>query len=188
MRQFVLFKGYGDVSVKNRVFGSFFVLLGAGIVGTIFGLVSFKIMEEQEQLMNQRMTSLALKFNKLLKERKIKKAHSKRNIEMELQSDENVNFMYDTDENSGKSSSYKSIKRTVKQTVKQVFRLKSNKNKNFDEMSELTLAVYEEEILDIKVGAILNILMFFITLFTGALAMSVLEGWSFNDAVYWVRE
>ena len=107
---------------------------------------------------------------------------------MELQSDENVNFMYDTDENSGKSSSYKSIKRTVKQTVKQVFRLKSNKNKNFDEMSELTLAVYEEEILDIKVGAILNILMFFITLFTGALAMSVLEGWSFNDAVYWVRE
>ena len=55
-------------------------------------------------------------------------------------------------------------------------------------MSELTLAVYEEEILDIKVGAILNILMFFITLFTGALAMSVLEGWSFNDAVYWVRE
>ena len=168
------------------------MLLGAGIVGTIFGLVSFKIMEEQEQLMNRKMASLASAFNRLMKERKIKKANSKRTFEMDLQSYENTNFsstdMYINQENSPKLSSYKSIKRTVKQTVKHVFLLKSDKNTKYDEMSQVTLALYEEEILDIKVGAILNIIMFFITLFTGALAMSVLEGWSFNDSVYWVSE
>ena len=147
-------------------------------------------MEEQEQLMNRKMASLASGFNRLMKERKIKKANSKKTFEIDLQSYENANFsstdMYISHENSSKLSPYKSIKRTVKQTVKQVFLLKSNKNTKFDEMSQATLALYEEEILDIKVGAILNIIIFFITLFTGALAMSVLEGWSFNDSVYWV--
>jgi hypothetical protein len=34
--------GYGDIKVKNRSFAIFFVLLGAGVVGTILGLVSFR--------------------------------------------------------------------------------------------------------------------------------------------------
>ena len=36
--------------------------------------------------------------------------------------------------------------------------------------------------------AILNVLLFFITLFSGALAMSALENWNFTDSVYWVRD
>ena len=209
--------------MKDRAFGSFFVLLGAGIVGTIFGLVSFKIMEEQEQLMNQRLSSLASKFHEIMEKRKIKKLKKEYDIKRNHGDDSNSNNdddsgrnnnnnnnnnndssnrnlesnktchtgsiqHFDIEEKNEKLSSFKSIKKSVKKTVADIFRLKSKTITEYNEMSDMNLAIYEDEILDIKVGAILNVLLFFITLFSGALAMSALENWNFTDSVYWVRD
>lgn len=38
--QSLIFVFLGDVTVKNKIFGAFYVLLGAGIVAAFFGIFS----------------------------------------------------------------------------------------------------------------------------------------------------
>ena len=190
--------------VENRAFGSFFVLLGAGVVGTIFGLVSFRIMEEQESLMNERMQFLASKFNEILAKRKAKKillqsqsqsqshSPSQSSLSSSVGRLENDNSTYSISidqtpsEAGGEKNYLNTIKKTIKNNISKLFRFKWNTDNEFKAMSDVHVAVYENEITDMKISAIGNILLFFITLFVGALSMSVLEGWNFTDAVYWV--
>jgi hypothetical protein len=176
------------VSVGNRAFGSFFVLLGAGVVGTIFGLVSFRIMEEQETLMNLRLTQLASKLSKMREIRKLKRFSSSstscRYSTEESQSSMDSSRVPSTD--SGLSQRWKSFSGAANTTIRKALRI-SPKNDHCDGILDLNMAVYEDEISDLKVTAVGNILLFFITLFTGAVCMSAIEGWDFTDAVYWVR-
>jgi hypothetical protein len=186
---FFYYSGYGDVSVGNRAFGSFFVLLGAGVVGTIFGLVSFRIMEEQETLMNLRLTQLASKLSKMREIRKLKRCPSSstscRYSTEESQSSMDSSRIPSTPD-SGMSQRWKSFSGAANITIRKALRI-SPKNEQCDGILDLNMAVYEDEISDLKVTAVGNVLLFFITLFTGAVCMSAIEGWDFTDAVYWVR-
>ena len=53
----------GDVPITNRYFTSFYVLLGAGVVGAYFGLFSNDVMEAQEAAMQKRLVSVAKKID-----------------------------------------------------------------------------------------------------------------------------
>ena len=50
--------GYGDVAVHDHQFTTFYVLLGAGLIGTFFGMVAAQIMEEEGEKTDQRLELL----------------------------------------------------------------------------------------------------------------------------------
>ena len=52
-------------------------------------------------------------------------------------------------------------------------------------MDGLNLTNYEHEILNLKIGGMINFIIILVSLFVGAAAMSSLEGWSFSEACYW---
>lgn len=160
--------GYGDIRVKDRSFAIVFVLLGAGVVGTILGLVSFRAMEEQEILMNQRFTALADKFSSIIEDgAKIISAEN---------NTEEVN-----------RSPLSTITDKARNTISKVFQLKQKK-KDLKEMNKRNIAAYDDEIFDLKITTLVNFLLFLITLFVGTMSMSVIEGWDFTTAAYWVNE
>jgi hypothetical protein len=55
----------GDIHVRNRVFGAFYVLLGAGIIAALFSIFSNSVMEAQEQVMQRRFVDLANSMTKV---------------------------------------------------------------------------------------------------------------------------
>ena len=69
-----LIKNLGDVlsSGKDRVFATFYVLLGAGIVGTIFGILSSDVMDQQENVLKNKITQAAVKMNQISKKMSMK--------------------------------------------------------------------------------------------------------------------
>lgn len=50
--------GYGEVGVHDQKFTTFYVLLGAGLIGTFFGMVAAQIMEEEGEKTDQRLSLL----------------------------------------------------------------------------------------------------------------------------------
>lgn len=56
----------GDIPIKNRVFTAFYVVLGAGIVGSFFGLFSTDVMETHEELMQQKLIGAAKRIDDLM--------------------------------------------------------------------------------------------------------------------------
>ena len=183
--------------VQNRIFGTFFVLIGAGIVGTIFGLVSFRIMEEQELLMNSRLTSFASKVGAIVeqhhkttqarKNNNCLKSSSKRlALDVSQKSDNETDFR-ENESNPYKYSRWRHLVVSTKETIRRMFRIKPRKEPCQD-LSELNVAIFEDEISDLKITLVTNIIMFFLVLVIGALCMSAIEGWDILDAVYWVSE
>ena len=193
--------GYGDVPVQNRLFGTFFVLIGAGIVGTIFGLVSFRIMEEQELLMNSRLTSFASKVGAIVehhhkasqaaaKKINLSKSPSKRQLALDVSQksdNDNETDFRENENNPYKYSRWRHLVVSSKETIRRIFRINPKKEPCQD-LSELNVAIFEDEISDLKITLVTNIIMFFLVLIIGALCMSAIEGWDILDAVYWVRE
>lgn len=51
--------------MRNRVFGAFYVLLGAGIIAALFSIFSNSVMEAQEQVMQRRFVDLANSMTKV---------------------------------------------------------------------------------------------------------------------------
>ena len=156
--------------------------MGAGVVGTIFGLVTFRMMEEQEQLMNARLVSLASQISK--KSRDFKRFTSSR-----FSSDSSKNSLDSEspilDENR-QMSKWRCVCNLIKDRIKKIIGIKT-KNENCEEISDLNMAVYDNEISDLKVTAVENIFLFFVTFFIGAICMSAIESWDMTDAMYWVR-
>ncbi len=60
---YIPFFSEGDVPITNRYFTSFYVLLGAGVVGAYFGLFSNDVMEAQEAAMQKRLVSVAKRID-----------------------------------------------------------------------------------------------------------------------------
>lgn len=56
----------GDVPVGNRIFTTFYVLLGAGIVGAYFGIFSNDVMEAQEEALQRRLVEATLSMNEVV--------------------------------------------------------------------------------------------------------------------------
>jgi hypothetical protein len=184
------------VGVQNRIFGTFFVLIGAGIVGTIFGLVSFRIMEEQECLMNSRLTSFASKVGAIVEHHQkttlakknnnsLKSSSKKLALDVSQKSDNETDFR-ENENNPYKYSRWRHMVVSSKETIRRMFRI-TPKKEPCQDLSELNVAIFEDEISDLKITLVTNIIMFFLVLVIGALCMSAIEGWDITDAVYWVR-
>ena len=184
------------MGVQNRIFGTFFVLIGAGIVGTIFGLVSFRIMEEQECLMNSRLTSFASKVGAIVEHHQkttlarknnnsLKSSSKKLALDVSQKSDNETDFR-ENESNPYKYSRWRHLVVSSKETIRRIFRINPKKEPCQD-LSELNVAIFEDEISDLKITLVTNIIMFLLVLVIGALCMSAIEGWDITDAVYWVR-
>lgn len=64
--ELILMWSIGDVPTGNRYFATFYVLLGAGLVGSFFGIFSNDVMEAQEAAMQQRLLGVAKSMDKLI--------------------------------------------------------------------------------------------------------------------------
>lgn len=58
--------GYGDITVQNRRFGAFFVIIGAGIIGAYVGMLSQNILLEQEGMVRKHFDRVASQMKEVL--------------------------------------------------------------------------------------------------------------------------
>jgi len=68
--QTLLTIGYGDVVSRNRGFEIFYVLLGAGIVGAYFGILSWNVLEQHEDKMKKRLAKVMNSIYKSFRSKK----------------------------------------------------------------------------------------------------------------------
>jgi hypothetical protein len=54
-----------------------------------------------------------------------------------------------------------------------------------ERMKNINIAIYEEELREIRSKGIVDGFFLFIALISGAIGMMIIEGWSFSDALYW---
>lgn len=52
--------------IQNRAFTSFFVLFGAGVVGSFFGLFTGDVLDAQERMLQDRIVKVAIGMENLL--------------------------------------------------------------------------------------------------------------------------
>lgn len=62
----------GDIPIRNKVFGAFYVLLGAGIVAAFFSILSNNVLEVQEQLMQKRFVAAANAMTEIIERTAVK--------------------------------------------------------------------------------------------------------------------
>ena len=163
-------------------------------------------MEEQELLMNTRLTSFALKVGAIVehhhkasqashaqaaaKKNNMSKTPSKRQLTLDVSQksdNDNETDFRENENNPYKYSRWRHLVVSSKETIRRIFRINPKKEPCQD-LSELNVAIFEDEISDLKITLVTNIIMFFLVLIIGALCMSAIEGWDILDAVYWVRE
>lgn len=157
--------------------------MGAGVVGTIFGLVTFRIMEEQEILTNTRLILLASKISK-----KGKEIHRYTSSRFSAGSSKKSSDSVESpiSEENRQVSKWRYFCNLIKDRIKKIFCI-TTLNENCEEISDQNMAVYDNEISDLKVTAVENVFLFLVTFFIGAICMSTIEGWNITDAMYWVR-
>lgn len=61
----ILFSHTGDIHIRNRFFGAFYVLLGAGIIAALFSIFSNSVMQQQEEIMQKRFVDVANSMTKM---------------------------------------------------------------------------------------------------------------------------
>jgi len=54
--------GYGDVDVGNKAFTTFYVIVGGGLIGTIFGMAAYQTVDELEVQFDEKIFGLADKM------------------------------------------------------------------------------------------------------------------------------
>lgn len=156
--------GYGDMPVHNFSFAIFFVFVGAGVVGTILGLVSFRAMEKQDTLLNLRFNSLARTFG-------IEDGVDDKSTEKDAKKE---------------NSPLKSMSSKARDIISKAFK-KKKKTEDLKVIHESYIAAYDKEIHDLKMITVVNFCLFLLTFFLGAVCMRELEGWEFTKAAYWVN-
>ena len=158
-------------------------------------------MEEQELLMNSRLTSFASKVGAIVdhhhkisqqaaKNKNMTKSESKRQLALDVSQksdNDNETDFRENENNPYKYSRWRHLIVSSKETIRRIFRINPKKEPCQD-LSELNVAIFEDEISDLKITLVTNIIMFFLVLIIGALCMSAIEGWDILDAVYWVSK
>ena len=142
--------GYGDIPVHDQQFTTFYVLLGAGLIGTFFGMVVAQIMEEEGEKTDQRLESLGDQMLAI------------------MMGDHPHNHPAPMNEWGDDEA-----------------QLSQHSQTQMKALDVLNLTNYEHEIMNLKMGGMINLILILISLFVGAAAISNLEGWSFSTAVYW---
>lgn len=148
--------GYGDVAQPDHAFSTFFILFGAGVLGTFVGIVASNVMEQEEAKIDERLDALGDKFFALLGGGE----------------DPFVGTNNSQDAEAAAWNDPASRRLSVAHDLRS--------------MDAMNTYSYEKEIKDMKISGLINLIAVMISMFVGAAAMSSLEGWSFTDAVYWV--
>jgi roadblock/LC7 domain-containing protein len=163
----------GDIDVQNRVFGAFYVLLGAGIIAALFGIFSNSVMEQQEAVMQRRFVNLANSMAKVAADTATRmKKYQRRKLQ------EYYNEIEQMD-----AAEVTTFTRAKQQMFK--YMLDQVLNGNSEKLQDMNLQMYEEELRQLRSKGLVDFLFVIIAVFSGALCMIRIEGWKFDDAFYW---
>eukprot|EP01038_Epipyxis_sp_PR26KG_P005583 gene5583-7708_t len=160
--------GYGDIPVYDKKFTSFFVLLGAGMVGTFFGLLTGDLVDQQEVSLKSQFNRVGYEVQKLVRKssKRLKDFHAARI----------AGLFRSSDDESDRPSFQKRMTAifTERLHIESVTKIKN-----------MNLAVYENELRELQIKGIVDGLFILIAIFSGSIGMILIEGWTFNDSIYW---
>lgn len=168
----ILSIGYGDLepgSTPERIFTSFYVLLGLVILSAVISAVSDKIHKNYNEQADER----------------VKRAASRMlNVEAQNEQRQNVMEFLDVEEDSTRSSFGKHLseKLGLSQDTKKEAVVEK---KMIEAMQKLNMDMFDEDLRDVKISAIRNFVLLWLIIFFGCLLMLAIEEWNFGDSFYW---
>lgn len=68
--------------------------------------------------------------------------------------------------------------------LSRVFAEKIQKD-SLNQMKNMNLAIYEDELRELRSKGVVDLFFIFIAIFSGAVCMYFIEGWHFDDSFYW---
>ena len=163
----------GDIPITNRVFQSFYCILGAGIVGIYFGLLTSDIMDTQEEMMKNRLVKVAVGINKYAEA----KAQRLRDYQLN-QHRQLLDRIKNTDPD--KLTAWDKMQFSISKVFVETEEAAALRN-----MKKINMQIYEEELREVRSKGLVDFFYLLISIFSGAAFMCAIEGWTFQDAFYW---
>eukprot|EP01031_Cornospumella_fuschlensis_P043619 gene43619-53345_t len=151
--------GYGDVPITNRVFQSFYCILGAGIVGIYFGLLTSDIMDTQEEMMKNRLVKVAVGINKYAEA----KAQRLRDYQMN-QHRQLLDRIKNTDPE--KLTAWDKMQFSISKVFVETEEAAALRN-----MKKINMQIYEEELREVRSKGLVDFFYLVISIFSGAAFM-----------------
>ena len=73
---------------------------------------------------------------------------------------------------------------SFKNKLTSVFKRQVN-NENIEVIKNMNIAIYENEMREIRSKGIVDLFFVLLSIFSGAIIMVFIEGWQFEDSLYW---
>lgn len=172
---------YGDLapgSTPERMFTSFYVLLGLVILSAVISAISDKIHQNYMKKSNERIKRAASQM------RNVKAQEGQRSSVMEFLDVEEE--LSEQDEASrGNSFSQHLSGKFGMSTTDSPKADKQNSKKIIEAMQKLNMDMFDEDLQDLKISAKRNFVLVWVMIFFGCLIMLAIEDWNFGDSFYW---
>ena len=148
--------GYGDVPIRDRGFQTFYILFGAGLCCAFFYVLAGNILEQEEIYARKRFAKVTTALNRL-----VFPSSAADHKEEPLVSGATTNPLH----------------RDVKGDA--------DPESHGEDSHSASINSIEQELHELKHTAMIHVLQIALALFIGAAIIARIEGWNYNDALYW---
>ena len=172
---------YGDLepgSTPERIFTSFYVLLGLVILSAVISAISDKIHQNYVKQADERVKRAASRM------RNVNAQEGQRSNIMEFLEVEHERPPMDSSRGGGSSFKQHMSGKLGLSTDTQTAD-KHNEKKIIEAMQQLNMDMFDEDLQDLKTSAKRNFMLVWVIIFFGCLIMFAFEDWNFGDSFYW---
>lgn len=173
-------ESYGDMapgSTAERIFTSFYVLLGLVILSAVISAISDKIHQNYVQKADERIKRAAFRM------RNVKAQEGQRNTLMEFLDVEDEQPEEVEASHGNSFSQHLSGKLGLSTNSPKAD--KQNTMKIIQAMQKLNMDMFDEDLQDLKNSAKRNFVLVWVMILFGCLIMLAIEEWNFGDSFYW---
>jgi len=149
--------GYGDVPIHDRGFQTFYILFGAGLCCAFFYVLAGNILEQEEIYARKRLAKVTTALNRLVFSTSAAAVDEK---------DPSVSGAT-TNPLHGDSKG------------------EADSELHGEDSHSASINSIEQELHELKHTAMIHVLQIALALFIGAAIIARIEGWNYNDALYW---
>jgi voltage-gated potassium channel Kch len=196
--------GYGDFvpdTEGKRVFTAFYIIVGVGIFGSLFGTITTFVSDHQERMAKLRSMRAMIRMKEELEKQQAAgtsaSSHHKKALQeamnpLQLQQQQQEQQPTDRSSSSGEesrsnSASVSGISRRLS-FLSSPFSSEKRKEKSLEELRNASITAYEEDWNQLQRSAIIDFFVIFLLLIFGMIVMGAIEDWATGDAFYWATE